>query len=236
MFAGARREHATGRATLPPVAPRARPAGRRRPPRPARCCPSRPRFRCRRRSRSAPPPGPLPQAARDRLTDLAGGFALTPLVTAACTAPWAVFQSSVPWSLLGRVFLLSTLLAWAVMIIGRLPKKNEQNPWGRRAIQLVVGLCIGALAFWLDGWALPTGTAQRHQPRPRAVHEPPHQPGHALDRDAVPVLLRADGRAVPVVEGDRLEAEGAGAVLPAAGGRASGAGCSCSCGRASPPR
>ena len=50
------------------------------------------------------------------------------------------------------------MLAWAVMIIGRLPKKNKQNPWGRRAIQLVVGLCLGGLAFWLDGWALPTGT------------------------------------------------------------------------------
>jgi hypothetical protein len=100
------------------------------------------------------------QTARDRLTELAGGFALAPLITAACTAPWAVFQTSVQWSLLARVFMLSTVLAWAVMVIGRLPKKNEQNPWGRRAIQLVVGLCLGALAFWLDGWALPTGTAQ----------------------------------------------------------------------------
>ncbi len=114
------------------------------------------------KSRYTPPPLPQPPApltARDRLTELAAGFALTPLITAACTAPWAVFQSSVPWSLLGRVFLLSTLLAWAVMIIGRLPKRNENNTWGRRAIQLVVGVCIGALAFWLDGWALPTGTA-----------------------------------------------------------------------------
>lgn len=108
---------------------------------------------------AAPPPSPLVQSARDRLTDLAGAFALTPVVTAACTAPWAVFQSAVPWTLLGRVFLLSTVLAWAVMLIGRLPKRNEQNPWGRRAIQLAIGLGVGSLAFWLDGWSLPTGTA-----------------------------------------------------------------------------
>ncbi len=107
----------------------------------------------------APVPGPLTHTARDRLTELAGGVALAPLVTAACTAPWAVFQGPVPWTLLGRVFLLSTVLAWAVMIIGRLPKRSESNPWSRRAIQLVVGLCVGTLAFWLDGWALPTGTA-----------------------------------------------------------------------------
>jgi hypothetical protein len=106
----------------------------------------------------APPPVPSGQTARDRITELAGGFVLVPLVAAACTAPWAAFQSAGQWSLLARVFLLATVLAWAVMIIGRLPKRSEQNPWGRRAIQLVVGLCLGALAFWLDGWALPTGT------------------------------------------------------------------------------
>src|SRR5262245_5498590 len=103
--------------------------------------------------------GPLTQDTRDRLTELAGGMALVPLVTAACTAPWAVFQSPVKWTLLVRVFLLATVLAWVVMIIGRLPQRREKNPWGRRAIQLVVGLSLGALAFWLDGWALPTGTA-----------------------------------------------------------------------------
>jgi hypothetical protein len=100
------------------------------------------------------------QTTRDRITELAGGFVLAPLITAACTAPWAVFQPSAQWSLLARVFLLSTGLAWAVMILGRLPKRSEQNTWGRRAIQLGVGLALGALAFWLDGWALPTGTAQ----------------------------------------------------------------------------
>lgn len=105
------------------------------------------------------PAGPAPLAARDRLTELAGGFVLIPLVAAACTAPWAVFQTSVPWTLLGRVFLLSTVLAWAVMLVGRLPKRSEHNPWGRRAVQLVIGLCVGALAFWLDGHALGTGTA-----------------------------------------------------------------------------
>lgn len=113
----------------------------------------------RARPTAPPPPPPGPLTTRDRLTELAGGFALAPVVAAACTAPWAVFQSAVPWSLLGRVFLLSTVLAWAIMLIGRLPKRNEQNPWGRRAIQLVVGLSLGALAFWLDGWSLPTGTA-----------------------------------------------------------------------------
>jgi hypothetical protein len=57
------------------------------------------------------------------------------------------------------VFLLSTALTWAVMLLGRLPKHKEMNAWARRAVQFGVGLGLGALAFWLDGWALPTGNA-----------------------------------------------------------------------------
>ncbi|MFM8271750.1 MAG: protein kinase domain-containing protein [Gemmata sp.] len=160
MFAGTGRDplptasFAGPEASLTPPLPRGRPVA---PPGPADvpreaarpvAVPTRPA-----------PPGPLTSAARDRLTELAAAFAQAPLVAAACTAPWAVFQVSVPWTVLGRVFLLATVLSWAMMVVGRLPRRSESNPWGRRAVQLAVGLCVGALAFWLDGWALPTGTA-----------------------------------------------------------------------------
>ena len=169
MFSGGRREAVAATMTLPSPAPvsAARTAPARSVPRampvgasgsvvPLAAPPGLVSYG---RKAAAPvPASSLVQTARDRLTELAGGFVLVPLVAAACTAPWAMFQSNVAWSLLGRAFLLSTALAWAVMIIGRLPKRNEKNPWGRRAIQLVVGLCLGALALWLDGWGLPTGT------------------------------------------------------------------------------
>jgi hypothetical protein len=100
-----------------------------------------------------------PVTIRDKLTELAAGLALAPVVCAACTAPWALAQIATPWAVLGRVFLLSTALTWALVIIGRFPRRDDKNPWGRRAVQLAVGLGIGALAFWLDGWGLPTGTA-----------------------------------------------------------------------------
>ena len=168
IFTGGRRDAALPTAsfsdpaaTLTPPLPRGRPVPPQTEPQQAPADAVRPvAFPA---SRDTSPkenaPAPPTHTTRDRLTELAGGFALTPLVAAACTAPWAVFQGSVPWTLLGRVFLLSTVLAWAVMVIGRLPKRSEHNPWGRRAIQLVVGLCVGGLAVWLDGWALPTGTA-----------------------------------------------------------------------------
>jgi hypothetical protein len=112
---------------------------------------------------AAPPPPPAPPTVRDRLTELTGGFVVVPLAAAVCTAPWAVFpspfQSTIQWALLARVFLLATALAWAVLVLGRLPKRNERNPWGRRAVQFGVGLAVGALAYWLDGWAFPSGSA-----------------------------------------------------------------------------
>lgn len=116
--------------------------------------PRRPRY-----APPPPPPLPAPQTMRDRLTDLTAGLALAPLVAAVCTAPWAVFQTGAPWTLLGRVFLLSTALAWALVLIGRLGKRKPNNAWARRGVQLAAGLGVGLLAFWLDGWALATGTA-----------------------------------------------------------------------------
>jgi hypothetical protein len=100
-----------------------------------------------------------PGTFRERLTELAGGFALTPVVCLACTAPWAMIGGATPWAVLGQVFLLSTALSWALLLVGRLHRRDPKNPWGRRSIHLAIGLGIGALAFWLDGWTVPRGTA-----------------------------------------------------------------------------
>ncbi|MFO0802466.1 MAG: serine/threonine-protein kinase [Gemmataceae bacterium] len=101
-------------------------------------------------------PGPIPQVARPRLTELAGSFAFAPLIAALCTAPWVFFTSNESWSLLGRVFLISTALTWGVLLVGR-PLANPKHTWSRRFHMLLVGLGVGFFAFWLDGWAVPKG-------------------------------------------------------------------------------
>jgi hypothetical protein len=100
---------------------------------------------------------PLTQAYRDRLTGLAGSVAAAPVVAALCTAPWALFATSEPWSLLGRVFVLATALSWAVLVVARPPRGEAPTGWGRRLHLLLAGLAVGAVAFWLDGWAVPRG-------------------------------------------------------------------------------
>jgi hypothetical protein len=99
-----------------------------------------------------------PLSIRDRLTELTLGLALTPAVCLACTVPWALLRTEHGWPLLARVFVVSTVLTWAVVLLGRFPRRESRNPWGRRAVQLAVGFGVGLLAFWLDGWGLPTGT------------------------------------------------------------------------------
>ena len=101
--------------------------------------------------------GPITRAFREKLTDFLGAAAIAPVVAALCTAPWAVFQSPIQWALLGRVFLLSTALGWGALLVSRPPTPGEKSSWGRRLNMLFVGLAVGALAFWLDGWAVPGG-------------------------------------------------------------------------------
>jgi hypothetical protein len=105
-----------------------------------------------------PRPASAPGTFRERLAELSAAFALVPAVTVACTVPWALLHTATPWSILARVFVIATVLSWALVLVGRLPRRNDRNPWARRAVQLLVGLGVGALAFWLDGWGVPSGT------------------------------------------------------------------------------
>lgn len=103
----------------------------------------------------ARPSGPLTEVARDRLTEFVGTFAAIPLVAALCTAPWAVFSNTVEWPALAHLFVLTTVLSGAVVVLGRFGKAKSKDTWSRRARMLAIGLGIGALGFWLEGHAMP---------------------------------------------------------------------------------
>jgi hypothetical protein len=144
VYQVASKEPAAATVVIPPV------ANAKVPPRPA-AIPvppiDRPKFAS----------GPIPSVVRPRLTELAGAFAFAPLIAALCTAPWVFFTSNESWSLLGRVFLLSTAMTWGALLVGR-PLPDPKRPWGRRFHMLLVGAAVGLFAFWLDGHAIPRGT------------------------------------------------------------------------------
>jgi hypothetical protein len=107
------------------------------------------------RPAAVPAAAPQPIAIRGRLTTLTGSLALAPFVAAGCTLPWVVFPFG-EWSLLGRVFVLSTLLSWIILAVARKPAPT-QTTWGQRFHMLIGGAVVGAVAFWLDGWVIPRG-------------------------------------------------------------------------------
>ncbi len=108
---------------------------------------------------NAPAAVPPPAGVRGRLGEFFGSAAAVPLVAALCTIPWAAFAPTVEWTILGRVFLLTTALSWAALAAGRVPRGWHGGTGGRRLAMVVGGLSVGALAFWLDGWGMPTPMA-----------------------------------------------------------------------------
>jgi len=101
------------------------------------------------------PSGPLTDVARGRLTEMLGALVAVPVVAALGTAPWAMLSTSVEWPTMAHLFLMTTALSWAVLLIGRFSKRANSDTWNRRARLLVVGFGVGLLGFWLDGWTMP---------------------------------------------------------------------------------
>ena len=113
--------------------------------------------------------GPIPQGYRERLTEFCGSAALVPVFAALCTAPWALVPAAGQWSLLGRIFLLSSAFGWAVLTLARFGKTEPRTNWGRRLRMLLAGMGVGCLAFYLDGWVVASGNSPRETSRDLVV-------------------------------------------------------------------
>ncbi len=113
----------------------------------------------------APPPKSLPQAkpvttsVRDRLTDLSGALVKAPLVAALALVPYAVISQSADWTGLGKLFLLTAALSWAMVAGAGGSRYYATDTWTRRLKLAGLGALVGVLAFWLDGWNLPHAPA-----------------------------------------------------------------------------
>lgn len=105
---------------------------------------------------------PLPQAKplqgvtfRDRLTDLTGAMVKAPLFAALALVPYAVIAPAHSWESAGRFFLVTVLLCWAMLVGGSGVSHRAPDAWSRRLRMAALGLLVGVVAFWVDGWSLP---------------------------------------------------------------------------------
>jgi len=105
----------------------------------------------RRTLESLSPPG----EGRHRLwSTLAGSLLAAPLVAVPTTAIWAVVTGYVHWGQLGVLMLLMIATSWAVLIATRL-YQGQSTSQSRRLLLACSGAVVGAIGFWLDGWATP---------------------------------------------------------------------------------
>ena len=74
-----------------------------------------------------------------------------------------MFEGSVQWPIMGTIFLLVTVLSWAILIparIGDYDKKRRPNP----LLMGLIGALIGVGAFWMGGWQFPQLPIEDSQP------------------------------------------------------------------------
>ena len=104
---------------------------------------------------------PLPQARpvitawRDRITDLAGGLTKAPLIGALALVPYALLAQTSEWATLGKMFLMTSTLSWVLLIGAGRRNYRSTDSWWPRLRFAMLGMAVGVLAFWAEGWAMP---------------------------------------------------------------------------------
>ena len=118
-----------------------------------------------------PPPPPLAKpvtvSVRDRLTDSSGALVKAPLVAALALVPYAVISQNAEWASLGKLFLLTAALSWAMVIGAGGSKYYATDTWTRRLKLAGLGRWSGC---WPSGWT--GGTCRTLRPR---VPRPPRR-------------------------------------------------------------
>jgi len=98
-------------------------------------------------------------AWRDRLADLSGALAAAPLLVALPLVVYGVVMQVGDPVVLGKVFLVTTALAWTMILGAGGRSYRSADTWWPRLRFAGLGLAVGLLAFWLDGWLVPNASA-----------------------------------------------------------------------------
>ena len=103
-------------------------------------------------------PTAIPVAAfawRDRLSELTGSLAAAPLLVLLLLVPYGFLAHVADPFALGKVFLVTTALAWTLILGSAGRSFRSADTWWPRLRFAGLGLAVGLLAFWLDGSPVP---------------------------------------------------------------------------------
>jgi len=99
-------------------------------------------------------PGSVRRIFRERLRELSSSMVWAGGICLLCSLPAALIYTVLPWTVVAEMFVLSTLLSWGILLMGRTPPPLQRE-WGRRGVQVLLGLAVGLFGAWLDGWSIP---------------------------------------------------------------------------------
>lgn len=124
------------------------------PATPATAIPIRP-FSPRARDDNRDIPEALPaEPERGWAGELCFSLLLAVLFAGIGTPLWATLTQETDWAPLVTFFLLTVASCWTVLVPAKLWAGRRGDPWTRRLVLLVLGLGVGALGVYLDGWRL----------------------------------------------------------------------------------
>jgi serine/threonine protein kinase len=93
--------------------------------------------------------------------ELSASMALSVVFAALATALWAALISSQSMSSLASVFFLTVAASWAVLLPTKFWAVPLEDSLARRIIMLLIGVLVGLLALWVEGWTPEGGLHDR---------------------------------------------------------------------------
>jgi serine/threonine protein kinase len=106
-----------------------------------------------------PPPTVLPVevSLRSQIGELSGSMALAALLALLGTILWAAVGPNTKQlqvlNDLGTIFFLTVAASWTVLVPAKFWSQRRGRSGSRRVVMLVLGLLLGLVSLWLQGWS-----------------------------------------------------------------------------------
>jgi hypothetical protein len=94
---------------------------------------------------------------RSVLSELFGSMVLAAIFAFLATALWAAVVQTQTLGDLGSIFFLTVGASWAVLVPTKFWEQPMEDSLRRRVVLLLLGVAVGVLALWVDGWTPENG-------------------------------------------------------------------------------
>jgi peptidoglycan/LPS O-acetylase OafA/YrhL len=109
-----------------------------------------------RQRESIPMALPVVVPARTRLQELTGSMVMAALVSLLLCIVWAAVLRTSSLPRMAPHFFLTLACSWAVLVPAKAWGTRVEDSWRRRLALMCLGVGVGTLALWLEGFDLPT--------------------------------------------------------------------------------